>query len=117
LSLAIQSTNAPQAISQRNYASLPARPAAEAAPRDQASLSGETGAVTGSVPSFEAAYSRVGSKKKETPLRDLPKRMPRTETLEQCKARRAKMLKHTEKFVDEMNDKWNRKYPTGIMKG
>lgn len=122
MSLSVQSgssTTQSRPVQQSRPQSAPASSAA-GAPQERVSLSSESGS-SGSVPNFEMAYGRApgkgasAKKTKETPLRDLPRQMPRTETLAQCKARRAKMLQQTEKFVDDMNTKWDRKYPTGIM--
>lgn len=79
-----------------------------AAPRDSASLSSEAthpGEV-GSLPSFAA---------RATPTRDLPYRMPRTETPEQKRTREKRNMKKVDEIERDMERRW-KAHGGGIMK-
>jgi hypothetical protein len=71
---------------------------AAAPPKDSANLSSEatTPGEIGSVPSFAA----------RVPTRDLPHRMPRTETPEQKKARTKRELREVDAIGREMDRSW-----------
>lgn len=81
--------------------------------RDSASLSDEATSPTraGSVPSFAARVSKPAP----TPTRDLPYRMPKTETPQQKQAREKREMKKVDEMERDMDRRWKR-HGGGIMK-
>lgn len=69
----------------------------------------------GSVPSFAARAGGAKSKPRATPLRELPHRMPRTETPEQKKAREAREMRQVDELERDMERRW-KAHGGGIMK-
>lgn len=94
----------------------PQTSAAPAHPKDSATLSSEATnpGETGSLPSFAAA--RVGTpRSRTTPTRELPHRMPKSETPEQKKAREKRNLKRVDDIERDMQRRW-KAHGGGIMK-
>ncbi|MBN9415247.1 MAG: hypothetical protein J0I12_07390 [Candidatus Eremiobacteraeota bacterium] len=98
----------PRRPSQKPQAATPAT-----AFKDSASLSGEATSPTpsSSLPSFAARVE----KPKATPTRDLPYRMPKTETPEQKRAREKRDMKKVDDIERDMDRRW-KAHGGGIMK-
>ena len=107
------STTTPTRRGTRRESKPPQATSTPTRPKDSASLSGEATNPTqaGSLPSFAARVE----KPKSTPTRDLPYRMPKTETPQQKQTREKREMKKVDDIERDMDRRW-KAHGGGIMK-